>query len=66
MKVIVLWKLEKPQCPGVFTGLVTPVPIPNTEVKQPRADDSSNDAAKVGPRQDIGAFYLFFCLCQKV
>ncbi len=38
---------------------VTPVPIPNTEVKPLSADDSRN--AKVGRRQDNGLFlYLFF------
>jgi hypothetical protein len=35
---------------------VTPVPIPNTEVKPISADDSRK--AKVGRRQDNGLFLL--------
>jgi hypothetical protein len=41
---------------GDMSDWVTPVPIPNTEVKPISADDSSN--AKVGRRQDNGLFLI--------
>ncbi len=43
---------------GGYTGIVPPVPIPNTEVKYTKADDSGF-AAKVGSSRKLGViFYL--------
>ena len=47
---------EKRSHSGVFSGLATPVPIPNTAVKQSKADDSSHLTAKVGQRQSEAFF----------
>ncbi len=39
----ILWLIQ-----GGYTGVVPPVPIPNTEVKVAKADDSAVFCAKVG------------------
>ena len=45
--------------PGDHSGGVTPVPIPNTEVKPSNADDTaSRRGGKVGSRQ---AFFEIYC-----
>ena len=43
---------------GGYAGVVPPVPIPNTEVKYPEADDSGF-SAKVGSPQKLDTIFYF-------
>jgi len=45
-------------CCGSYTDVVPPVPIPNTEVKYVKADDSRIFPAKVGSRHKITSFFV--------
>ncbi len=56
---------------GGYTGGVTPVPIPNTEVKLSRADDTMTERSwesRTLPEYFFKARHLtmmgFFCVCQ--
>ena len=58
--VVILFSSQLTAFAGDHRGVVTPVPIPNTEVKRPIAEGSAGLAcARVGRRR---LFYLFlFC-----
>ena len=57
--------LERPSGGG-YTGVVPPVPIPNTEVKYSKADDSWFSPAKVGRSLTMSIRQRAFLLGQKI